>query len=773
MSIVALGGQALSGIPVVAAAAPGAATVVQELKHDRSPALSTLKASPVSAGQKGPHPARSLLGTHASGRGLTSSKSLQTRAFGAAMPSTSANFEGMSNADAVVPPDTNGDIGPNNYVQWVNIRYQIFNRAGTSVLGPSPGNTLWSGFGGICDKTNQGDPIVRYDRMADRWVFTQFAFNVDFRGFPVSPYVECLAISTTGDPTGSYYRYAFQISTTNFNDYPKLSIWPDAYYMTFNYFDSRNIFVGAGVWAFDRSKMLSGQAASSVSFQTSATYGGLLASDLDGSSLPPSGSPNYVAAIDTPVNSANVGIPGSTLFIWKFHVDFTTPANSYFGTAAHTPDYSLLVNTYRWDMCNASAGNRNCIPQPGTSTGLDAISDRLMNRLQYRHFTDGHESLVANHTVGVGTSGNQAAIRWYEVRNLSTTPTMYQQGTYSPDGVNRWVASIAMDQSGNIGLGYSVSGSTLSPSIRYTGRLASDTLGLLPQGEANIVAGSGSQTSTSNRWGDYTMMAVDPTDDCTFWYTNEYYAATSQIGWRTRVGSFKFAHCEPPLTVTNTQASNIDATSAVITWRTSNPSDSRVDYGTTSAYGTITSNATNVTSHSVSLSGLSNKTTYHFKASSADAFAQTASSPDLTFITATNLIFNGGFEAGSAGWNVAPQASLDASPADAHTGNNSLTKSGSAVWQGSSQSIPVTAGQAYSFTAWGRSTTSGGIFSLFSYDSAGAMLGSPLHLTFPGTGSWVEVAATYVPPTGTVRVILYADNTAAGTFWYDDISLSP
>jgi hypothetical protein len=462
----------------------------------------------------------------------------------------------------VLPPDTNGDIGPNHYVQWVNLHYQIWNRAGVSLLGPSGGNTLWSGFGGLCQSTNQGDPVVRYDRMADRWVFSQFAFNVNHRGSPVAPYFQCFAVSTTGDPTGTYNRYSFQIPSilvngstiTPFNDYPKLAVWPDAYYMTFNYFDlaapPANQFIGAGAWAFDRTKMVNGQPATAVSFTTPSAYGGLLASDLDGPILPPAGSPNYFAAIDAPVDAANAPLPGLTLQIWKFHVNWTTPGSSTFGTPTHSPDYNLAVPSYRWGLCN---GSQNCVSQPGTSVGLDPIGDRLMNRLQYRHFADGHESLVANHTVGIGTTGDQAAIRWYEVRTLSTTPTLYQQGTYSPSTDNRWMGSIAMDKLGDIAVGYSVSSSTVSASIRYAGRIAGDTLATLPQAESIMVAGSGSQTSGSFRWGDYSMLAVDPTDDCTFWYTQEYYVTTSDHGWRTRIGSFRFPACSSVSSVVSTR----------------------------------------------------------------------------------------------------------------------------------------------------------------------------------------------------------------------------
>jgi hypothetical protein len=451
------------------------------------------------------------------------------------MPSTSTNFEGINNIDGVLPPDTNGDIGPNNYVQWVNLHFEIFDRTGTSLLGPSLGNSLWSGFGGVCEFTNQGDPVVRYDRMANRWVFTQFAFTVSKQGNLKPPFIQCFAVSTTGDPTGTYFRYAFQVSNTLFPDYPKLAIWPDAYYMSVNFF-SPTSFVGGGALAFDRSKMLSGQPAGGILFgPLGANFGGLLPSDLDGSILPPSGSANYFGAVDTSVPRS-----GNTFQIWKFHVDFITLANSTFGTGSLTPNFNLPVDTYFWNLCG---GSRNCIQQPGTSQGLDPISDRLMNRLQYRRFADGHESLVANHTVGVGSSSNQGAVRWYEIRALSTTPTIYQQGTYSPSSDSRWMGSIAMDQAGDIALGYSVSSSTVSPSIRYTGRLAGDPLGTLPQGEATLIAGSGSQTSNFNRWGDYSMMAVDPADDCTFWYTQEYYTVTSDRGWQTRVGSFTYPKC--------------------------------------------------------------------------------------------------------------------------------------------------------------------------------------------------------------------------------------
>jgi len=466
----------------------------------------------------------------------TAPGSVQNSPIGISIPSTTNTFEGVNNIDGVLPPDTNGDVGPNNYVQWVNLHFEIWNRAGTSLMGPSPGNTLWSGFGGNCEFTNQGDPVVRHDAMADRWVFTQFAFVIR-NGQPAAPFSQCFAVSTTSDPTGSYYRYEFVVSNTYFNDYPKLGIWPDAYYMSVNDFNG-NSFAGGAALAFDRASMLSGQAARMISFgPLGPAYGGMLPSDLDGSILPTAGEPDYFGAIDT-----SVAPTGGTFQIWKFHIDWTTPTNSTFGTTSHAPDFALTVATYNWLLCN---GSRNCISQKGTSVGVDPVSDRLMNRLQYRRFSDGHESLVANHTVRIGT-GNQAGIRWYEIRNLSSTPTVFQQGTYAPSSDNRWMGSIGMDQVGDIALGYSLSSSIVFPSIEYTGRIPTDTPGLLPQGEGVLIAGGGSQTSGFSRWGDYSMMAVDPVDDCTFWYTQEYYQATSSIGWQTRVGSFKFPGCPPP-----------------------------------------------------------------------------------------------------------------------------------------------------------------------------------------------------------------------------------
>jgi hypothetical protein len=494
----------------------------RSVKNDVSPPLRSIKpvaVQPATTIREMPEPAGEDLSKAAPLAPVTDP--VVQRAFGPdvlaplAMPAPIQNFDGGGNDEGVYPPDTNGDVGPNHYVQWVNLHFQIWNKSGVSLYGPAKGNTLWSGFGGACQSQNAGDPVVLYDPMADRWVLSQFTSS--------SPYGECVAVSTTGDPTGSYYRYFFQFSTSVFYDYPHMGVWPDGYYMSANRFGGIfQSYQGASAIVFDRARMLQGLSATYQEKQISNTYGTLLPSDLDGATLPPAGEPNFFADRRS-----------SSLDLWKFHVDWATPGNS-----SLTGPTSLAVAAYN-QLCS---GTRSCVPQPGTSVGLDGLGDRLMHRLAYRNFGD-HESLVATHSVNAASSGTQAGVRWYEVRSPNSSPVLYQQGTYAPDTTNRWLGSIAMDGSGNIALGYSVSSSSVFPSIRYTGRLASDPLGTLPQGETTMMAGSGSQTGTASRWGDYAMMAVDPTDDCTFWFTTEYMPSTGGAPWKTRIGSFKFPSC--------------------------------------------------------------------------------------------------------------------------------------------------------------------------------------------------------------------------------------
>lgn len=453
----------------------------------------------------------------------------------ATMPPPVLSFEGVANNDGVLPPDTNGDVGPDHYVQWVNLSFAIYDKSGQMLYGPVAGNTLWSGFGGPCEDTNDGEPHVLYDPLADRWLFSQSAFP----NFPAGPFYQCLAVSKTGDPTGAYHRYAFQISATKFNDYPKFGVWPDGYYMSINQFTGLGTpdeaYAGAAVVAFERKEMLKGKPAQAIYIDLESVnpnFGGLLPADLDGPP-PPDDAPNYFAAADDSI----FGFPTDAFKIWEFHVDWTHPQNSTFGLAGN-PNVELNVNPFDANLCNFSS---NCIPQKRVSRKLDALSDRLMFRLQYRNFGT-YQTLVANHTVDVAT--NQAGIRWYELRNSGGGWSIHQQGTYAPDATHRWMGSAAMDKNGNLAIGFSAANrKKFFPSIHYAGRLASDPLGELAQGEAVLMAGGGSQTHTASRWGDYSSLTVDPVDDCTFWYTSEYYPTTSVSSWHTRIGAFRFLDC--------------------------------------------------------------------------------------------------------------------------------------------------------------------------------------------------------------------------------------
>lgn len=527
---------------------PGAAATRPVVTHaaraDTSPPLKKMHPLPA---KKGPSDERTIRKRSnppfGGGPPLTADPVQQLAAPGPAAPSTLTSWDGVPNVDGYYPPDTVGDVGLNDYVQWVNGSFKIWSKTGTVRYGPVAGNTLWSGFGGLCETTNEGDPIVIYDRIANRWVFSQFAFG--FKGpNPTPPYYQCFAVSTTSDPTGSYYRYAFRMNASNdyFPDYPKLGVWPDAYYMSTNNFNG-NFFGGAGAYAVDRAKMLTGDpTATMLSVGLSTSYEGLLPASVNGPNLPPAGAPGYFGAVDTSSSNGT----GSTFQLWKFHADFATPANSTF-----TGPVNTSVAPYTWSFCGQLFPS-GCIEQPGTAMTLDPLADRLMYRLNYRKFGD-HESLVVAHTVNVGS--DRAGMRWYELRSPGTTPTLYQQGTFAPnDGVSRWMGSVNMNGAGDIALGYSASdGTSTYPSVRYTGRLAGDALGSMTIAEQSIVTGGGAQTG-ADRWGDYSAMSVDPSDDSTFWYTQEYYSANSSTGWKTRIGSFKLSGGDttPPDTVIDT-----------------------------------------------------------------------------------------------------------------------------------------------------------------------------------------------------------------------------
>ena len=446
-------------------------------------------------------------------------------------------FEGIGSGLAgfnviAAPPDTNGAVGLTQYVQWVNLSFAVFDKTTGAILPnfPVAGNTLWTGFGGPCESNNDGDIIVLYDQLNNRWVFGQFAVR-EGAGFLNNTF-QCVAVSTTSDATGSYNRYAFEFED-EFDDYPKMAVWPDAYYATFNMFNgSVSAFPGADACAFDGNAMRNGQEAIAICFQQDSSVFSLLPSNLDGQTLPPAGSPNFM--VNFGVNSLN---------LYKFHADFNNPANSTFTGPTNIP-----VAPFTPFLCS---GSITCVPQNSTAQLLDSLGDRLMYRLAYRNFGS-HESLVVNHSVVADPNLQNSGVRWYEIQNPGGTPVVAQQSTFAPDSSSRWMGSIAMDGGGDLALGYSVSSSTMFPSIAITGQAASDPRNTL-QAETSVISGTGAQDL--NRWGDYSAMQIDPADDCTFWYTTEYLLISGAFNWNTRIANFKFPGCgSPDLKITSSHS---------------------------------------------------------------------------------------------------------------------------------------------------------------------------------------------------------------------------
>jgi uncharacterized repeat protein (TIGR01451 family) len=450
----------------------------------------------------------------------------QTKRFGPNMPSTTLNFDGIlfpGVSCSCAPPDTNGEVGATQYVQMVNTGFQVFNKTtGASVFGPVDINTVWTDFGGVCEDPSFGDPVVLYDQLANRWLISQFA------GGSV-PTDECVAVSTGVDATGTWNRYDFHLGS-DFFDYPHLGVWPDAYYMTMNVFNAAGTaFLGPQPFAFDRAAMLAGDPATFVTTRAATVFNPandpMLPGDLDGSTPPPAGAPDPFLMSGT----------AATWKVWRFHADFTTPASSTFALGGNLTPAGYTV------LC---PNTRSCVPQVGSADGLDGLGDRAMFRLAYRNLGSGNEAVVGNQTV---SSGGVAGIRWFEINHATSgTPVFTQQSTYQPDTTWRWMGSAAMDRNRDLAVGFSASNATINPQIRYAGRLVTDPANMLGQGEATLFAGTGSQTGTTNRWGDYSDLTVDPVDDCTFWYTQEYYSTTGAFNWRTRIGNFKFPSCTAP-----------------------------------------------------------------------------------------------------------------------------------------------------------------------------------------------------------------------------------
>ncbi len=463
------------------------------------------------------------------------------------MPSPLLTFGGISllGAGAGFPPDTNGDVGPNHYVQSVNDSFRVFDKSGNPL---TPAITFNSFFADLGDSTpcgtnlNEGDPFVFYDQLADRWVITDFAWPT-VNGEPAPPFYECIGVSQTPDPTGDYFLYALQTDPempSLFGDYPKFGLWPDAYYLTLNgFFPEPNPLeaFAVRVYALDRASMIAGGLSNAVGFTIFSLSGvgalghatTLIPASFRTGDPPPAGEPEFLLAVDGTEDEMLTQVKG-----WLFHVDFVTPANSTLGVGAlHAPNALITVSPF----LNAFDDK---VPQPGTVVGLDAVGDRMMTPVVYQN-RNGKESLYADKTVFLTFYG-PSAIRWYQFDvtggTFPDTPVQQQDWSNGDDGLWRFMPSIAVDANGNVAIGYSVSSQSIFPGIRYAGRRPTDPLNDLSQGEAIMTVGRGSQTN-STRWGDYTMTTIDPSDGLSFWHTNEYYRAGNE-GWFTRVGKFQF-----------------------------------------------------------------------------------------------------------------------------------------------------------------------------------------------------------------------------------------
>jgi hypothetical protein len=704
--------------------------VSRSLKNDVSPPLRSIPGRP---SQGSGHNADDFpqLGPVPTGRPNHASSYLQNHAVPQLIPSATTSFDGVGNGFTgpngtftvnAAPPDTNGAVGPQDYVQTVNTDFAVFNKdpsrgtVGSVRYGPVANNTLWSGFGGLCETDNDGDVVVVYDGIANRWIISQFAVTG-----ATTTYLQCIAVSTSSDPTGTYNRYSFPYA--NFPDYPKMGVWPDAYYETYNMFQGGSTFVGAEACAFDRASMLNGAAATQQCFTTSSSFGGLLPSTLDGSTQPPAGSPNYIMALDTT----------TSLAFWKFHVDWTTPGNSTF-----TGPTSIAVASY-----SQACGGGTCIPQSGTTNQLDSLADRLMFRLAYRNLGS-YESLVVDHAV---TAGSSVGMRWYEIRNPAGTPTVFQSGTYAPDSSYRWMGSIAQDQSGDMAMGFSTSSSSAHPGISYTGRLVGDPAGQMSQGETSLIVGGGSQTGTLTRWGDYSAMTVDPADDCTFWYTNEYIPSNGSFNWKTRIGSFKFASCGGSPTPTPTPPSTPTPTPPP----TPTPTPSNTPTPTATPSSTPTPTPT-----------------------PPPTPTPTPTPPPSGGIT------NGGFESGDfTGWTRGGAATSISSTA--HSGTHSAMLGSTSPTNGDStiaQTFTVPSGDA-KLSFWYQMHCP----DTLTYDWADATLKdntsgtttTPLGKVCTNTGAWVQVSTSVTAGHSyTLTLLSHDDNYPADPTYtlYDDVALS-
>jgi len=485
------------------------------------------------------------------------------------MPGPLLTFEGQGNTCGCQPSDSEGDVGPSHYVEAVNESIRIFDKNGTTLSGPTSYNSFFSGLTGTpCTNANDGDPYVIYDKAADRWLISDFAFP----SFPGSSFWQCIGISQTSDPvSGGWFLYALQVDPANptfLGDYPKFALWnsggtpaQNAYFLTMNLFSGPTTFNGVRAYALDRASMLAGGPTHAIGFTLSAADVGASYSFVAAtvrtniSDPPPTGRNEMVLAIDSP---ATGGVTLTQVHARFFHVDFVTPANSVFGVGStHQPNAEITVNGFVDAFTNTTS---DLVPQLGTSTKLDTLGDKIMTPVVYQN-RSGTESLWADGTVCTDANcTGPTGVRWYQFDvtggTFPATPVQQQTWTNTTDGLWRWMPSIAVDQNGNTAIGYSTSSTTIFPSIRYAGRLAGDPPGNLAQGEAIMFAGVGFHSGV--RWGDYTRTEIDPSDGLSFWHINQYAESGT---WHTRIGKFNFVGgASPTPTATATPTASPSAT---------------------------------------------------------------------------------------------------------------------------------------------------------------------------------------------------------------------
>jgi hypothetical protein len=463
-----------------------------------------------------------------------------------------ANYVGLGNGfngwtiQGLYPSDTTLGVGNGQILQWVNLRLTILNKStGVPLLGGSgyvQANQIWSGFTAtsICRTQNNGDPSVQYDRLANRWILHQFAFNST-----KTQNAMCFAVSQTNDSTGAYNLYEYDFPNS-LPDYPKIGVWPDAYYMTANNFTyPGGSYSGSQVCAFNRAAMIAGTAANGVCFTAGSSSDGewfaAVPGDFEGTLAPPANTTAYIVNGDW----FSLNFPPYSLRIRRFHPDFVIPANSTLDDGFGGGPGSFVQLPFATNVVGACGDNGGiCVQQPGTAQLLDTLSMRPMYRLAYRNLGANRESLVVTESIGKLGSANFAGIQLVEIRNPGANPpSIYNNVNFNPDTTNRWMGAAATDKLGNIGIGYSVGSSTLSPGIRIAGRLRNDIKSTV-RGEMVVQTGAGNQTGSASRWGDYSTMQIDPDDDCTFWFTTEYTNSTSAANWATRIISFRFNSCQ-------------------------------------------------------------------------------------------------------------------------------------------------------------------------------------------------------------------------------------